>query len=72
MLKDDNKTMQELGIKEGTKIMLIGSTLNDIMTASAPPPQQQGESKIEGNWNNIYIYLSPKFTFLQMIHLKKV
>eukprot|EP00027_Filamoeba_sp_ATCC50430_P006244 CAMPEP_0168558700 /NCGR_PEP_ID=MMETSP0413-20121227/10115_1 /TAXON_ID=136452 /ORGANISM="Filamoeba nolandi, Strain NC-AS-23-1" /LENGTH=253 /DNA_ID=CAMNT_0008589849 /DNA_START=19 /DNA_END=780 /DNA_ORIENTATION=+ len=48
MLKDDNKTMQELGIKDGTKIMLIGSTLNEIMSAAAAPPPQTGEtSKVE-------------------------
>ncbi|PRP82162.1 hypothetical protein PROFUN_10433 [Planoprotostelium fungivorum] len=36
ILKDEDKTVQELGIKEGTKIMMIGSTISDVMNASAP------------------------------------
>jgi hypothetical protein len=43
MLKDDNKTLKELNIKDGIKIMLVGSTINEVLEASAPPPVQAQE-----------------------------
>lgn len=35
MLKDDEKTIKELNIKDGTKIMLIGNTINEIIEATS-------------------------------------
>jgi len=37
ILKDDPKTLNELGVKDGAKLMLIGSTINEVMAASAAP-----------------------------------
>jgi hypothetical protein len=37
MLKDDTKTLRELGVKDGVKIMLIGSSIEDVMSAAAAP-----------------------------------
>jgi len=37
LMKDDAKTLNELGIKDGTKMMLIGSTINEVMSASVAP-----------------------------------
>jgi len=37
MLKDDSKTLNQLGIKDGLKIMLIGSTISEVMSASSAP-----------------------------------
>jgi len=51
MVKDDTKTLNELGLKEGAKLMLVGSTINDVMAASAPPPTtteaKAEETKVE-------------------------
>jgi len=48
LLKDDAKTLSELALKDGTKIMLIGSTINEVMSASAAPtPTSIQESKSE-------------------------
>jgi len=46
MLKDDNKTLSELAFKDGAKLMLVGSSISEVMTvASATTPQEA--SKIE-------------------------
>jgi hypothetical protein len=53
MLKDDSKTMTEQGIKDAAKLMLIGSTINEVMTASAGPvaaavtTEEKSEGKLE-------------------------
>jgi len=46
MMKDDAKTLKDLNVKDGTKMMLVGSTIGEVMTASAPVPQPT-ESKAE-------------------------
>lgn len=40
MLKDDNATLAQVGIKNGVKLMLMGSTIDDVMQAAAVPPPQ--------------------------------
>lgn len=32
----DTKTLKDSGIKDGTKIMMIGSKMNDILAVSTP------------------------------------
>jgi len=48
LMKDDTKTLRELGVKDGVKIMLVGSSIEDVMsTATAPPPTEVKEEKSE-------------------------
>ena len=37
MLKDDNKSLSELGVKDGAKIMLIGSSIEEVMNVASAP-----------------------------------
>jgi len=46
MMKDDAKTLRDLNVKDGAKMMLVGSTIGEVLTASAPVPQPT-ESKAE-------------------------
>jgi len=41
LVKDDAKTLRELGIKDGVKLMLVGSTINEVMAASVAPTEAQ-------------------------------
>ncbi|XP_065194091.1 ubiquitin domain-containing protein UBFD1-like [Sycon ciliatum] len=36
MLKDDNKTLEAVGIKSGSKLMVVGSTVDDVLAVTAP------------------------------------
>jgi len=48
LMKDDSKTLRELGVKDGVKIMLVGSSIEDVMnTAAPPPPSDSKEDKVE-------------------------
>eukprot|EP00667_Euglena_gracilis_P007756 EG_transcript_7840 len=40
-MKDDAKTLQELGVKDGSKLMLIGSTVEDVVTVNTSPEVNQ-------------------------------
>jgi len=42
MLKDDKATLAQAGIKNGVKIMMMGSTIDEVMAASAAPPAESG------------------------------
>ena len=55
MLKDDTKTLRDLGVKDGVKIMLIGSSIEDVMSAASAPPPTTTESK-EGTSNSLFIF----------------
>lgn len=48
LLKDDSKTIEELGIKDGTKIMLIGSSIGDVLNAAAPSAETVASIAKEG------------------------
>jgi len=37
LVKDNGKTLRELGIGKGAKLMLIGSTMTQVMEVNAPP-----------------------------------
>lgn len=58
MLKDDDKTLKELGMKDGIKMMLIGSTINEVMQATVPVVSE-GQQKFEGT-----SFVFPPHTFL--------
>lgn len=48
LLKDDSKTMKEVGIVDGSKVMLIGSTIAEVMaTNSTTVASQKIEEKNE-------------------------
>jgi len=48
MMKDDSKTLREIGFKDGVKIMLVGSSIEEVMNVSvAPPPTVLKEDKME-------------------------
>jgi hypothetical protein len=36
-LKDDTKTLKDLGLANGSKVMLVGSTITDVMAAATVP-----------------------------------
>eukprot|EP01116_Phalansterium_solitarium_P008315 TRINITY_DN219_c3_g1_i1.p1 TRINITY_DN219_c3_g1~~TRINITY_DN219_c3_g1_i1.p1 ORF type:complete len:298 (+),score=112.81 TRINITY_DN219_c3_g1_i1:35-895(+) len=41
-VKDDSKTLKEAGIADGLRIMLIGTTLSEVMEMSKPEPTPSG------------------------------
>eukprot|EP01125_Pyxidicula_operculata_P013007 TRINITY_DN4286_c0_g1_i1.p1 TRINITY_DN4286_c0_g1~~TRINITY_DN4286_c0_g1_i1.p1 ORF type:complete len:230 (+),score=49.40 TRINITY_DN4286_c0_g1_i1:47-736(+) len=58
-LKDEDKTLQDLGITDKSKLMLVGSKISDVMkisaatekAASAPPPTDQEKDKQDESIN---------------------
>ena len=38
-LAQDNKTLRELGVTHGAKVMVVGSKLDDVLSVSAPTPE---------------------------------
>ncbi len=52
-MKDDSKTLGELGVKDGVKIMLVGSSIEDVMNAAAPPPSSElKEGIVTTDWSD--------------------
>ena len=50
LVKDD-KTLRELHVTSGAKMMVVGSTLGDVITVQAPTPGElKEEPKAEGRW----------------------
>ena len=48
LVKDD-KTLRELHVTSGAKMMVVGSTLGDVITVQAPAPGElKEEPKAEG------------------------
>jgi len=47
MLKEDEKSLKELNFKNGCKLMLIGSTINDVMATAAPPVEKKEKEEEE-------------------------
>lgn len=45
---DDAKTLRELGLSSGSKLMLVGSTLDDVLNLEVPPPEQLKDDKPQG------------------------
>lgn len=42
---DDSKTLRELNLSSGSKLMLVGSTLDDVLNLEVPPPEQLKDDK---------------------------
>lgn len=49
MLKDDSKTLKDVGIKDGAKIMMIGSSITDVMNTAQAPTNATAEIAKEGS-----------------------
>jgi len=44
LIKDDQATLQQSNICKGAKLMVVGSTLKDVMTVAQPTKEKQKES----------------------------
>jgi len=44
LLKNDNDTLRNAGFSDGAKVMLIGSTIQDVMSTAALPPSKDEAS----------------------------
>jgi len=44
-LAKEDKTLRELGIVKGTKLMVVGSTLNDVLSVNTPSTTMEKEEK---------------------------
>jgi len=47
MLKDDSKTLGELGIQNGIKMMLVGTSISEVLSVAAPTPSPTESKKEE-------------------------
>ncbi|KAJ7382596.1 Ubiquitin domain-containing protein ubfd1 [Desmophyllum pertusum] len=45
LVKDGSKTLRELHVTNGVKMMVVGSTINDVMKVTPPPPGALKEEK---------------------------
>ena len=43
-LAKDHQTLRELKVSKGAKIMVVGSTLNDVLSVTAPTEQEMLEA----------------------------
>lgn len=43
-LAKDESTLKDLKVTKGAKIMVVGSTLNDVLSVSKPSPQELQEA----------------------------
>lgn len=50
LLKDD-KTLREAKISNGTKMMVVGSTVDDVLTIQPPNPNELKPQKTEPTGN---------------------
>ena len=49
LVKDDNKTLGEIKLSSGAKVMVVGSTIKDIEQVKTPTTQElKAEAKAEG------------------------
>jgi hypothetical protein len=45
LLKDGSKVLRDLNITNGCKMMVVGSTINDVLKVTPPAPSQLKEEK---------------------------
>ena len=45
LVKDATKTLRELNVANGVKMMVVGSTITDVMKVTPPPPGALKEEK---------------------------
>ena len=49
LVKDDSKTLEEIKLTSGAKVMVVGSTIKDIEKVKTPTTQElRAEAKAEG------------------------
>lgn len=51
-LAKEDRTLRELGVIKGTKVMVVGSTLNDVLSVNTPSTQEEKEDK--GSTGNLW------------------
>lgn len=44
-LAKDDKTLRDLGVTKGAKVMVVGSTLTDVLSVTAPTKEELKEEK---------------------------
>lgn len=69
LVKDGGKTLRELNVSNGVKMMVVGSTINDVMKVTPPPPgalkdEKSGTSGGVGWHETCLRYLSILKTFI--------
>ena len=47
MLKDNDKTLREVKVSNGVKVMVVGSTLDDVLTIQPPDPKEIRVQNVE-------------------------
>lgn len=47
LIKDDSKTLKETGIVNGSKLMLVGSTLQEFISTTTQVVSQKADEKVE-------------------------
>ena len=48
LVKDGSKTLRDLHVTKGAKMMVVGSTINDVLKVTPPPPSALKEEKASG------------------------
>lgn len=56
-LAKDEKTLEELGVVKGAKLMVVGSTLTDILAVSSTPTQEQLKEETSTGISTLFIPL---------------
>ena len=57
LVKDD-KTLRELHVTSGVKMMVVGSTISDVITVQAPTPgEMKEEPRAEGDITSLCVSL---------------
>lgn len=50
-VKDDSKTLRDLRVANGAKMMVVGSTVTDVMTVTAPMPGDLKQTEEASGWS---------------------
>lgn len=53
-VKDDSKTLRDIRVMNGAKMMIVGSTVTDVMTLAAPLPASDKQKEEE---SGVFLYL---------------
>ena len=57
LVKDDTKTLEEIKLTSGAKVMVVGSTIKDIEKVKTPTTQElRAEAKAEGIKNIVGLF----------------
>ena len=59
LVKDGSKTLRELNVTNGVKMMVVGSTMNDVMKVTPPPPGALKEEKIASGREHLHVTHNP-------------